>query len=433
MTKVDIIIVGAGAAGLICAKELSEAGNKVMVIEASERIGGRIYTIVDNHFTLPVELGAEFIHGDLPLTKQLLKEAGIDFYKIKGAIWRSQSGVFVEEDDFFEDVDQVIKQLKKLDTDLNIADFLAQYFSGDGHAKIRKTLTGFVEGYDAADTKKASSFALLQELLGEDDNQYRIKGGYTKLVDHLADTGRKAGCCFKLQTVVTEVRWHKGHVEAIDQTGVSYTAKKIIVTVPLGVLQAAKESPGHINFSPAISDVQKAIDSLGYGIVIKLILQFEEPLWNYAKDIQSKKKKKEPGFLFSDAVIPTWWTQLPEKNAMITGWIAGPQAARLQNEPDEKLIRLGLESLSVIFNLSRETLQSKLIGSYIFNWSKNEFAKGAYSYETVQSKNAKRIIMEPTEKTIYFAGEAYHEGPERGTVEAALRNGMETACKIIKK
>ena len=432
MNDTDIIIIGAGAAGLICARELLNAGKRVIVIEARERSGGRIYTITDKHFPLPVELGAEFIHGDLCLTKQLLKEAGTNYYKIKGEIWRSQNGMLLEQDDFIEGIDQVIKQLRELPTDMSIASFLELYFSDEEYTELRKTLKSYVEGYDAADTKRASAFALLQELLGEDNNQYRISGGYIKLIDHLFSECAKAGCGFKFQTVVKEIRWHRGHVEVIDLKGNSFTAKKIVTTVPLGVLQSPQQSPGHIIFSPAINEVQKAIDALGYGVVIKVILQFGEPIWNYVKDIQTKNKKGEPGFLFSDAVIPTWWTQLPEKNGMITGWLAGPKAERLQNEPDDKMIHLALESLAVIFHIPRTTLQSKLTGSYIHNWWKDDFSKGAYSYETVGSKNAKRVINDSIEETLYFAGEAYHEGSEGGTVEAALLNGEAAAKKILR-
>ena len=335
MKESEIIIIGAGAAGLICARELANAGNNVVILEAQNRMGGRILTLTDNRFYSPVELGAVFIHGDLPLTKQLLKEAEIDYYEVKGDLWRSENGKFVEQDDFIEDADQVIKQLKKLPTDMTVADFLNLYFYEEKYTKLGKTLKNYVEGYDAADSKQASAFALLQELLGEDDHQYRIKGGYIKLVDHLVTECTKSRCTFKAQTVVKEIRWRKHSVEVIDQTGQSFAAKKIVITVPLGVLQSPSKSNGHIVFSPAINEVQKAIDSLGYGVVIKTILQFDEPIWKDAPNIPQKNKKQEPGFFFSDAIIPTWWTQFPEKNGMVSGWLAGSKAAQLQNESDD--------------------------------------------------------------------------------------------------
>jgi monoamine oxidase len=197
------------------------------------------------------------------------------------------------------------------------------------------------------------------------------------------------------------------------------------------VLQSSGVANGQIIFSPAIKKIQEAINKLGYGPVIKSILLFEQPVWQLAGNIPPNLRKSEPSFIFSDAIIPTWWTQLPEKNGMITGWLAGPKAARLQNEPDDKILSLGLESLSVIFKIPRTVLQSKLISSHVFNWSRDNFSRGAYSYEKVESKHATSTISEGVEDTIYFAGEAYHEGPESGTVEAALASGVKTAETIL--
>lgn len=430
MDQTEILVIGAGAAGLICAKELVAAGHAVTIIEARDRAGGRIHTITDNQFPLPVELGAEFVHGDLALTKQLLKEGKAEFYETKGDLLRSEKGKFIEQEDFIEDIDEVIKRLKQLPSDLSVADFLDQQFSGEQFVKLRKTLKSFVEGYDAADSYLASSFALLQELLGEEDKQYRIKGGYTKLIDYLLEECVKGGCAVYMETVVKEIRWKKGYVELIDQNGRTLTAKKVVITVPLGVLQAAGEETGQILFSPAINEIQQAINSLGFGSVIKVILNFNEPVWKIASNNEAVRKK-DPGFIFSDAIIPTWWTQIPEENGMITGWVGGPNAVRLQDEPDEKLFDLALESLAVIFQIPRKTLQSKLISSCIHNWYADEFSRGAYSYETIYSKKAKTIITTPIENTLYFAGEAYYEGSESGTVEAALMSGQKAAQKLL--
>ena len=430
MNQQDVIVVGAGASGLMCARDLISAGYRVTILEARDRVGGRIHTISDTRFPLPVELGAEFVHGDLPLTKQLLQEAEINIVRIQGDLWRLEKGAFVEQEDFIEDTGEVIKRLKTLPSDLSVADFLNLHFGGDEFVKLRKSLKSFVEGYDAADSNLASSFALLQELLGEEDNQYRVQGGYMKLINFLLGECTAAGCQIHLQTIVKEIRWKRGFVEAIDTNGTAFSSDKIVVTLPLGVLQTSTRQRKPIHFSPVIDEVHRAIDSLGFGSVIKIILHFEPPVWTFVKS-KNGRKKKDPGFIFSDAVIPTWWTQNPEKNGMITGWVGGPKAVRLQDDPDEKLVRLALESLAVIFQVSRETLQSHLLGACIHNWSTDEFSRGAYSYETIHSKKAKAIISTPIENTIYFAGEACHEGSESGTVEAALINGQDVARRLI--
>ena len=426
MHETEIIIIGAGAAGLLCARELAKAGRRITILEARERPGGRIHTITDSNFPLPVELGAEFVHGDLFLTKKLLNEAKLEFYQTKGDLWRSEKGAFVEQEDFIENIDEVIKQLKKLSTDIGVADFLDTYFDGEKYVMVRKTLRSFVEGYDAADSRLASSFALLQELLGEDDKQYRIRNGYIELIDYLVYQCIASGVIIQYQAAVKEIEWKAAKVKVIDHSGNAFIASKAVITVPLGVLQG---SPG-LTFSPEINEVQKAIDRLGFGSVIKVVLNFDEPVWKAATNTGAVKRS-DPGFIFSDAIIPTWWTQIPEKNGMITGWLAGPKAGRLQHESDEKIFSLALESLAVIFNIPRKDLHSKLLGRFVTNWSTDECSKGAYSYETIHSKKAKATISTPIDNTLYFAGEAYYDGPESGTVEAALVSGERTATKIL--
>ncbi|HEX8060924.1 MAG TPA: FAD-dependent oxidoreductase, partial [Cyclobacteriaceae bacterium] len=88
----SIIIIGAGAAGLTAARSLGKTGKQVTVLEARNRVGGRIFTSTDGGFSQPVENGAEFIHGDLPLTQQLAKEAGVKFRDGDGRQWNVESG-----------------------------------------------------------------------------------------------------------------------------------------------------------------------------------------------------------------------------------------------------------------------------------------------------------------------------------------------------
>src|SRR4051812_28053502 len=99
----DIIIIGAGAAGLIAAWELAQAGRTVAILEAKNRVGGRVHTISDQRFDLPVELGPEFVHGELELTQMLLKKSGTEQYEVAGDIWQKHEGELEEQKDFIED------------------------------------------------------------------------------------------------------------------------------------------------------------------------------------------------------------------------------------------------------------------------------------------------------------------------------------------
>jgi monoamine oxidase len=173
-----------------------------------------------------------------------------------------------------------------------------------------------------------------------------------------------------------------------------------------------------------------AARSLGFGPVIKTILQFEEAFWK-DKEITAGKNLDQLSFLFSQAVIPTWWTYYPKNAAMITGWSGGPHAARLQQLSDEEILQKALDSLAEIFDMDSSELRQKLKGWHVANWPNETTVRGGYSYDVVDGEAAKKILTEPEQNTLFFAGEGLAEGAEIGTVEAALKSGRETAHRII--
>jgi monoamine oxidase len=428
----DILIIGAGVCGLIAARELGRKGKSVIILEARNRAGGRILTEKDEAFALPVEAGAEFVHGDLEYTLQLLKEAGIEYTKISGGLFRSENGQLYEQHDFIEHEEELMKQLKALEKDMSVNVFLNTYFSAEKYNTLRKSLTSFVEGYDAADADHASCFALLQELLGEDNsNQYRVTGGYVKLVESLVDDCKKAGCQVHLSTAVSSIKWRSGDATVTTTDNRSFTASKTIITIPIAVLQTTAAEEGHIAINPLPENVHNAIHALGCTGVIKHVLQFNEPFWNKAIVIDTGKPAKEVSFVFAETTVPTWWTQFPVNNGMITGWLAGPASLEVKNATEQQLLAGALQSLSTIFHLDVSQLRQKLTAYRIVNWTTDPFTRGAYVYEKTDSKNAKRILNTPLENTIYFAGEGIYEGEQRGTVEGALLSGREVAQRIL--
>ena len=430
MAGTNILIIGAGAAGLYAAKLLSSKGKRVTILEARDRTGGRIHTIKDPRFNLPVETGAEFVHGDLPLTRKLLKEAGIKDHTIEGGIWRAKNGTLEQQEDFITDQKELFTKLKALEEDMSVREFLQKYFADARYSALRSSLTKFVEGYDAADASRASTFALLQEMLGGDDDQFRVDGGYTQLVDYLTAECRKAGCAIHLSTIATTVEWSAGQVIVTTGNNRSFTASKVIITVPLGILQLAAGEKEHLAIKPLPPVIHECIHALGNTGVIKIILQFKDAFWKKSSKEQTGKQRNI-SFVFSDEVVPTWWTQLPNDNAMITGWLAGPASLQHKDETDEAMLKKGLQSLAQIFSTDEATLESNLLAWHIVNWVNEPFTRGAYGYETVDSKNAKRILNTPINDTLCFAGEALHEGPERGTVEGALLSA-ERIAEMIK-
>jgi monoamine oxidase len=413
-----IIIIGAGAAGLMAAKRLAKR-HKVIVLEANDRIGGRIHTVSVPGFTKPLEAGAEFIHGKLPLTLKLLKKAGITYNEIRGNFYRADETGFHEQHEMIEGWDKLLKQMKKEKHDMTLYDFLQKHYAGSAYSEFRKHIQNFAEGFDVADITKASMKALYNEWSHEDQETYRIPGGYGQLISYLADECKKNNAEIITNSPITQIDWEKNKVAVYTKDGKQYTGKKCIVTVPLGFLQ--KANTVFINFNPSLDEYINAAGEIGYSTVIRVFFEFNEPFWNsYAKNIS---------FIISDKKIPTWWAQLPDTTPLLSGWKGGPAAADLSNKTDEEILQIALSSLSDIFKIPVPELQQKVIASKVFNWLAAEYTKGAYSYSLPSSKKARKLLNKPVDNTIFFAGEALYTDESGGTVEAALINGKEVADK----
>lgn len=420
----EVIVVGAGAAGMMASWELAQTGKRTAVIEAKDYVGGRIHTIIDKNFELPVELGAEFVHGDLELTKLVLKKADVKKYAVKGDIWQNEDRSLNEQNDFIEDYSALNRKFKEVKEDMSVAEFFEKHLQGKGFEELRFSLKNYVEGYYAADIKKASTFSLKEELINSDDEQYRVEGGYKKLVDFLYEQCNEKGVQFFLSQPVKDIQWKKDEVRIITEQN-RFVARKILITVPIGVLQSEA-----INFSPAIPQMITAVKKLGFGPVVKTLLQFEEAFWKNKEFTQGKDLGKL-SFIFSKAVIPTWWTYHPKDVAMLTGWSGGPHAEEIKDLGNQEILQKALRSLSEIFLVDISFLDKRLKGWHVANWVNDPFSCGGYSYEVVNGSKIKQPIKQPVENTIYFAGEGLHDGAQIGTVEGALYSGRETAHQIV--
>jgi monoamine oxidase len=426
MIDVEIIIIGAGAAGLIAAYKLTKAGQKVTILEARNRIGGRCYTFSGDHFTQPVEMGAEFIHGTLPITLKLLKEANIPCEAIYGDNFQAKNGEIKQSEFFMEHWDEFEKALSEVQEDQSLEQFLQQNFAEEKYAGLRKSAIQFAAGYDTADPKRVSLFSLRDEWLSdhEEETQYRIPGGYIQLMDFLENQIKKSGGEIILNSTVKQVNWQPNLVEVLTADGASFTGKKIVLTVPLGVLALSGNETGAIGFNPDLPQQRKAAVEMGFGAIIKILIEFTEPFWEQ-RGINNLQ------FLFSEEKIPTWWAQTPQKNNVLTGWLGGNPHDKMQHLSDDEILKAAFVSLANIFKIDTSFIEQKLVSAKIYNWTTDPFTRGSYSYATLQTNVARKILKTPVAQTIYFAGEALFEGEQLGTVEAALVSGLEVSEEIL--
>ena len=416
----QIVVVGAGAAGLMAARELARAGNRVTILEARERCGGRIYPLSGQEFGYRAEGGAEFVHGEAPLTHRLLREAGLGLVPVQGARWNVSQGRFARNEIQDHDTGRFYERLAELKSDLTVTDFLAQHFSAPAYDRLRHFVLRMVEGYDAADPSRASMLALRDEWTGSGRGQQaRIVGGYGAMIDYLAADCTRNGASLRLGAVVSAIETRDGEALVRCADGKTCTADAVVVTVPLPLL-------GQIAFPAAMQERIAAAADIGFGNVVKLLLRFKTRWWTSAKG----RDFQDLLFLISDRTIPVWWTQHPTEQPVLTGWLAGPGTAAVADLDESALVEAGLASLREIFGGSKEQVTAELVAARAIDWAADPFARGAYSYATLTSRAAQSRLS-GSQEGILFSGEALYQGPEMGTVEAALASGLATARALL--
>jgi monoamine oxidase len=311
--------------------------------------------------------------------------------------------------------------LTRQESDLPIADFLAAHFAGPRYDELRRSVTRTVEGYDAADPRRASTFAIREEWMARDEGPHgRVAGGYGGLVAHLAAECRRAGGVIRFGAAVTAIETERGRVAARCRDGALFESDAAVLAVPLPILS-------EIVLPPAARERAAAAADIGYGNVVKILLRFAGPWWaDYGgRDLA------DLSFLLSDATVPTWWTQHPVPLPVLTGWFAGPKADRVSALGESELVAMGIASLAEIFDLPTDRIAKKLVASRAIDWGNDPFARGAYSYATPKTRAAQTRLSRPDGGAIFFSGEALYAGPDMGTVEAALASGRETARQIL--
>lgn len=416
-----IAIVGAGAAGLMAACELARAGRRVTILEARERCGGRIHPLPASEFGYPADGGAEFVHGDAPVTHALLREAGLALQPIEGTQWSFDGEAFSRETRHDPHEAELHAVLRDLHDDLTVADFLRRNFAGEDYLQLRYSIERMVEGYDAADPERASTLALREEWMdGGHHSQARIVGGYGALIDFLAARCHADGVAFRFGCVVSEVAEEGGAVAVRCADGNVFACDRVILTVPLPLLR-------DIVLPAAARAKAAAAADIGFGNAIKILLRFKRPWWR-----ERRAELADMSFLLSEETIPVWWARHPDANPVFTGWFGGPRTAELDGLDAQGLIDVGIDSLAVMFGLPREDIARDLVSADAINWAHDRFARGAYSWATPRTREAQAILAR-ADGAVLFSGEALYRGRDMGTVEAALASGLETAGLILRK
>ncbi len=440
--RIDVLILGAGAAGLAAARDLSHAGLRVTVIEARPRVGGRILTLHDPRSPVPIELGAEFIHGESAETLPLAQAAGLAVLELPVSHDLASAGRLKPMGDFWKLADRMnhdlALRLAARRKDFPVSEYLD---SARLPAPHRGLLRDFVQGFYAAYPDRLSAQSLAIETQGGGDEedevegkQFRIANGGDALMKWLRDGLDPDRTEVRLSTVAEAVEWRRGAVSAVCRSGdraplPTLSARTAVITLPLAVLKA-----GVVRFDPALPAKQRALAGLEMGQVFKIVLRFREAFWEnpvFLKERRAGANSSALNFVHAvGAEVPVWWTTHPVRSPVLTGYVGAVAAERLLAEEPPSRLERSLVALSEVLAVPRRELEEQLDASASHDWRADPFARGAYSYIGVGGNGAPRALARPVHGTLFFAGEATN-GAEIGTVAGALSSGRRAAREVL--
>ena len=420
----SILIIGGGIAGLAAGDMLSAEGLPVVVLEARDRIGGRIHTVQSRAGSIPIELGAEFVHGAKNETWRLIRAAGLATHEVPDSHWQSTDGALVRNPDFWDELAKATENIDLSGMDEDFASYLARQRHLDKSSC--SLATEYAEGFHAAPVDMMSIHALKKaEKKAETEEgtrPFRLAHGYSGLTEWLASRLNSRGSTILCNQKVRVVRWKRRRVELIAETreGLQkHQGSAAIITLPLGVLQAEPEEG--VFFDPELAGKRTPIRSLRMGAIIKVTLQFDRRFWAI----------ENFGFIHSpEELFAVWWAD--ERGPILTGWTGARRAEWLGREEQQSIIAEALSSLARIFRLERRFLDKRLEASYFHDWISDPFSRGAYSFTPAGMTRMARELAEPILNTLFFAGEATDDEGNQGTVHGALSSGERAATEVLK-
>jgi monoamine oxidase len=434
----DIAIVGGGVAGLAAMRALEERGLRTCVVEARNRIGGRIHTVRDPRLPHPIELGAEFVHGSAPELLNIVHDARLLAYTVEGDRWRARGGRLTRLDDFWKRLHSVMRHLDADRTDRTFAEFLEGAPGGRSAADARSLALAFVEGFHAADARRISAKALADGGSPSEDRdeqrQMRIVDGYDRVPEWLA-----SGFGHRIMTnaVVERIDWADGGVELSVRQGnaqstILIAARATIITVPLGVLLAPPGEPGAITFSPQLPILDRVRVRLTMGSVVRVIVLFRERWWTKRlRAVPRGASLESMSFLHGDSGdVPVWWSLHPVHAPVMVGWAGGPVAERLSGRASSEIHDRALAALAANLGVTRRRVAAQVEECWTHDWQHDPFSRGAYSYALVGGADAPRHLARPITLTLWFAGEAADPEGRTGTVHGAMGSGRRAALSV---
>lgn len=438
MAEPEVVVIGAGVSGLAAARELSTRGVATLVLEARGRIGGRVHTVHDPASPLPVELGAEFIDVPGPAW-DAMRAAGGAAYRSAGGMWEVGGGMAAPLD-LGGTVERVLGRLDPPPgRDRPFLDWLAEQPGVGEHD--RELALRYVEGFHATDPGRVGVRWLAETTRdaggGGGEVRFHPLGGFGRVAEGLR-AGLGPGCDVRLNRVVTEVRWDADGAELRCRSRRGgelepVRARRVLATLPLGVLQAPDGAAGAVRFAPEVPAKRAAAAELAMGSVVKVVFRFRRPFWEEALRFPGEDDPgvRELKFFMGDGAFPTWWTPSPVQAPLLTAWAGGGAARRVLAGGDP--IGSALDTLAEMLGMERGRVEAELEECHRHDWDADPFARGAYSSVPAGALEARAELARPVGDTLYFAGEATATDGWNGTVDGAIESGRRAAREILER
>lgn len=422
MTRPDIVVIGAGVAGMVAARELVDAGARVAVLEASRRPGGRVRTHAGDP---PLELGAELLPPNGPAATELrrigvtLSPAPDTHGRVGGGEWRPL--------DFGPAMD-AIEQAAAVTADDRPDLSLAEAFrsSDAGPAAIRLA-TRYVEQYHAAPADAVSMkwVARMEDTSegGGGGDEVQVTDGIEILARHLADSLPEG--TIRYGTTVRAVALGAGggarrgvRIQCHTVDGeVSLSAPSAVLTVPPPV------ASGVLDLEQLPSQVAMALDGLRMGAVVKLGLRFRSHV-----PLPPGPTSETPKFLHADGDFPTWWTAADGAPGLVA-WAGGPAAIALSGLARDELVRRAVAQLAGMSARPVAEVAAGLVDAAWHDWPRDPLTRGAYAYARPGADGAAGILSRPIGGALFVAGEAISDA--MGTVDGAWNSGLRAARQVL--
>jgi monoamine oxidase len=423
----DVVVIGAGMAGLAVARKLLRAGVSVTVFEAGADTGGRVLSARVPGWPRPIELGPEFVHGSAPALLELVQESGATLEAADGAHYTKRAGTFAIDDGVWPQLGEVFASEGRRARDRSLAQLIAETTLDPPVASM---LTLFVEGFHAADIATVSARSVALQMGSIEGAQRRVREGYDHLRRFAEQDALNHGARILRATPVRRVDWRPGsatvHGVRVDGAGsadASVRAACVVVALPLSILNA-RSGPNTVRFEPEIVQARRALDRLAMGHAFRVVFRLHEPVWNVAE-------LGPAAFLHARELdIPTWWTSLAEDAPAITAWCGGPRALRLLERERAAVPDHALRVLAELVDRPHAEVSRLVAGAHFHDFTHDPRVQGAYPYALVGSSLSGGFECE--DHTIFFAGD-YAKPDDLGTVGSTVDSAVICAESVLQR